>query len=64
MAICLKQSANDLHVVQLIPLPPRHLLFHYWFVSDHSCAVLVVVSEWLKPHSDIGVAAISTESND
>jgi len=26
VVICLKQGANDLHMVQLMPLPPRHLL--------------------------------------
>ena len=34
MIICLEQGANDLHVVQLTPLPPYHLLLHYnpdWF---------------------------------
>jgi len=28
MVICLEQGANDLYVVQLMPLPPHHLLFH------------------------------------
>jgi len=28
MVICLKQSANDLHIVKLMPLPPHHLLLH------------------------------------
>ena len=27
MVICLEQSANDLHVAQLMPLPPHHLCF-------------------------------------
>jgi len=30
----LKQGVNDLHMVQLMPLPPHHLLLHYnpeWF---------------------------------
>jgi len=26
MVICLEQDANDLHMVQLMPLPPHHLL--------------------------------------
>jgi len=26
MVICLEQGANDLHIVQLMPLPPRHIL--------------------------------------
>jgi len=25
MIICLECGANDLHMVQLMPLPPRHL---------------------------------------
>jgi len=24
---CLERGANDLHMVQLMPLPPHHLLF-------------------------------------
>jgi len=27
--ICLEQSGKDLHMVQLIPLPPHDLLLHY-----------------------------------
>jgi len=26
MIICLERGANDLHMVQLMPLPPHHLL--------------------------------------
>ena len=26
MVICLQQGANDLHMIQLMPLPPNHLL--------------------------------------
>jgi len=26
MVICLERDANDLHMVQLMPLPPHHLL--------------------------------------
>ena len=26
MVICLERGANDLHMVQLMPLPPHHLL--------------------------------------
>jgi len=32
--ICLKQGAKNLHMVQLMPLPPHHVLLHYnpeWF---------------------------------
>ena len=25
MVICLERGANDLHMVRLMPLPPRHL---------------------------------------
>jgi len=28
MVICLKQGANDLHMVQLMPLPVQHVLLH------------------------------------
>jgi len=34
VVICLKCGADDLHMVQLTPLPPRHLLLHKnpeWF---------------------------------
>jgi len=27
MVICLERGANDLHIVQLMPLPPRHISF-------------------------------------
>jgi len=26
MVICLEQGANNLHMVQLMPVPPHHLL--------------------------------------
>ena len=29
MVICQEQGANDLHMIQLMPLPPHHLLLHY-----------------------------------
>ena len=28
MVICLQRGANNLHMVQLMPLPPHHLLLH------------------------------------
>jgi len=28
VVICLEQGANELHMVQLMPLPPYHLLLH------------------------------------
>ena len=28
MVVCLEQGANDLHIVQLMPLPHHHLLLH------------------------------------
>jgi len=28
MAICLERGADDLHMVQLMPLPPHHFLLH------------------------------------
>jgi len=34
VVMCLERGANDLHVVQLMPLPPHHLLLQYnpeWF---------------------------------
>jgi len=34
LVICLEQGANDLHMVQLMPLPPHHLLlqsYPEWF---------------------------------
>ena len=27
MVMCLERGANDLHIVQLMPLPPHHLCF-------------------------------------
>ena len=35
MVICLERGADDLHMVQLLPLPPRHLLLQQnpeWFI--------------------------------
>ena len=35
MVICLERGANDLHMVQLMPLQPCHLLFQLnpeWFI--------------------------------
>ena len=35
MVICLERGANDLHMVQLMPLPHRHLLLQQnpeWFI--------------------------------
>ena len=35
VVICLERSANDLHMVQVMPLPPCHLLLHQnpeWFI--------------------------------
>ena len=35
VVICLERGANDLHMVQLMPLPPRHLLLQQnpeWFI--------------------------------
>ena len=34
VVICMERGANDLHMVQLMPLPPHHLLLQYnpeWF---------------------------------
>jgi len=34
LVTCLKQGTNDVHIVQLIPLPPHRLLLHWnpdWF---------------------------------
>jgi len=27
MVVCLEQGANNLHMIQLMPLPPHHFLF-------------------------------------
>ena len=35
MVICLERGANDLHMVQLMPLPPHHLFLQQnpeWFI--------------------------------
>ena len=35
VVICLARGANDLHMIQLMPLPPRHLLLQQnpeWFI--------------------------------
>jgi len=50
MVICLERDANDLHMVHLMPPPPRHLLLHYnpdWFnLSDASLPRL----SWKRGH--------------
>jgi len=42
VVICLEQSANDLHMVQLMPLPCQHLLLHKnpeWSLANvNSCS--------------------------
>jgi len=32
MVICLERGTNDLHTVQLMPLPPHHLSLQYLMV--------------------------------
>jgi len=49
MVICLKRGANDLCMVQLMPLPPHHFLIHKnpdWF--NLSGAGLLRLS-WKRP---------------
>jgi len=64
MFICVEQGANDLHMVQLMPLPPHHLLLQQnpeWFtilvrVTQvvlekrllNGCSVVVVSSDVLE----------------
>jgi len=52
MVICLEQGANDLYMVQLMPLPPHHLLLQQnpeWLTflvlayPDYTNVVIVVV---------------------
>ena len=38
MVICLERGANDLHMVQLMPLPPHHLLLQQYL----ECFILLV----------------------
>jgi len=52
MVIFLEQGANDLHMVQLIPLPPHYLLLHLTFLvpAYPSCVgkeAVKWVSVWL-----------------
>jgi len=37
MVICLERGANDLHVVQLMPLPPHYLLFTFQVPAYPGC---------------------------
>jgi len=40
LEFCLQQGENDLHMVQLMPLPPHHLLLHqnpHWFNLSGAC---------------------------
>jgi len=38
MVICLERGANDLHMVQLMPLPPHHLLLHHLVLAYPGCS--------------------------
>ena len=62
MVICLERSANDLHMVQLIPMPPHHLCFSkfqnglsFWYRSTH-----VVLEK--RPLNDCGGGGSSLTS--
>jgi len=40
MVICREQNGNDLHMIQLMSLPPDHFLLHYkpdWFNLSGAC---------------------------
>jgi len=66
MVICLERGANDLHMVQLMPLPPQHVLLQYnpeWFTFMvraypgcpgkrplNGCSVVVVNFEAVTAH--------------
>jgi len=66
MVICLQRGANDLHMVQLMPLPPYHILLQYnpeWFTflvpaylgypgkrPLNGCTVAVVNFEAVMPY--------------
>ena len=46
MVIWREQDGNDLHIVQLMPLPPDHFLLHYkpdWFNLSAACRLLTQV---------------------
>jgi len=45
MAICLEQGADDLHMVQLMPLPPHHLLLQIQNGLPLWCQLTLVVME-------------------
>jgi len=50
MVICLERGGNDLRLVQLMPLPPLHLLLH-----EHP--------EWFNP-SGAGLPRLSWSGNE
>ena len=55
MIICLERCANDLHMVQLMPLPPHHLCvskiqtgLSFWYRPTQEC---VIFQQW-QIHTD------------
>jgi len=42
MVICMEQSANDLHMVQLMPLPP---IVSCFIKIQNGCAFLVLLTQ-------------------
>ena len=51
VVICLQRGENDLHMVQLMPLPPHHLLLHQnleWFTFLVPAYPLVVLEKRLS----------------
>jgi len=45
VVICLELGANDLHMIQLMPVPPHHLLLHYQNCLPFWCRLTYVVIE-------------------
>ena len=54
VVICLERGANDLHMVQLMPLPSHHLLLHWnpdWFVCLSVMLIYAVSQKKFPPFS-------------
>ena len=47
MVICLDRGADDLHMVQLVPLPPQHHLLLHSFKNQTGLTILVLAYQFV-----------------
>jgi len=71
VVICLERGANDMHMVQLMPLPPHHFLLYWnldWFnisgaglprlSRKRGCYMGMCLSNWVRSHSSTNAAVL------